>query len=418
MGKISSGIPSLDRLVDSLYIGDNVVWEVEAGTQHNVFIRKFIDRSFEETRKVIYVSFNSSPQTVLGKISSSFDPGHFVLVDCFTSGKGKNDPTFLKFYETPTQVHTIRVEKPRDIEAVTQSLNAIEEGLQTGVCYVFDSVTGMQDLWGNEEDTYHFFTYMCPRLYDLGTVAYWILEKDAHSQKFKANLRHITQVVFEVYRRRERLYIKALKLEGRPDREAFKPHLFEIHDGAVAISLPKKEVASDIGSRLRETRMKLGISQKELADKIDLTPSFLSQLENGQISPSLGSFLQICGALGVSPGQFFEGRQDAPLPWLIRRETVLSRPAALEQGVTLHEIVSDERSAVHLVAIPAGAVLDRHFFYRKSREFIYVLKGQLSATIDGKRERLHQGDCLLLKESFPSEWRNEGGENAEVLLMS
>lgn len=417
MSKISCGIPSLDRLVDSLYIGDNVVWEVEAGTQYNVFIHKFIARSFEETRKVIYVSFNSSPQTVLGKIGDSFDPGHFILVDCFTSGKGKNDPTFLKFYETPSPVHTIRVESPRNIEAVTQSLNAIEEGLQTGVRYVFDSVTGMQDLWGNEEETYRFFTYMCPRLYDLGTVAYWVLEKDAHSQKFKANLRHITQVVFEVYRRRERLYIKAVKLEGRADREAFKPHLYEIHEGSVSISLPKKEVPTDIGSRLKETRMRLGISQKELADKIDLTPSFLSQLENGQISPSLGSFLQICGALGVNPGQFFEGRQEAPHPWLIRKETILSRATVLDQGMTLYEIVSDDRCAAHLVTIPAGAVLGQHFLYRRSREIVYVVKGHVTVTIDGNREQVHAGDSLHLRDSYPSEWRNEGGENAEVLLM-
>jgi hypothetical protein len=53
---------------------------------------------------------------------------------------------------------------------------------------------------------------MCPRLFDLDSVAYWILEKDAHSQKFKANIRHITQVVLELYRRKDNLFLKALKL--------------------------------------------------------------------------------------------------------------------------------------------------------------------------------------------------------------
>jgi hypothetical protein len=32
MGKISSGIKDLDSLLDHLHIGDNVIWEVEAGT--------------------------------------------------------------------------------------------------------------------------------------------------------------------------------------------------------------------------------------------------------------------------------------------------------------------------------------------------------------------------------------------------
>src|SRR5512134_1271821 len=210
MGKISSGIQSLDRLIDSLYIGDNVVWEVDAGTSYDVFIHNFIRDSFELDQKVIYVSFNRSPQTILNEIGSAFDPQQFTLIDCFTSGKGKNDSAFLKFYEK-RNAQGVRIQNPRNIDEFTSHLTGIEDNLPPGARYIFDSLTGMQDLWGNENDTYQFFTYMCPRLYDLGTVAYWILEKDAHSQKFKANLRHITQVVFDLYKRRENLYIKALK---------------------------------------------------------------------------------------------------------------------------------------------------------------------------------------------------------------
>jgi len=58
----SSGIDNLDNLVDSLHIGDNVVWEVDAGTSYEVFVRNFIRRSFEDGQKVIYVSFNRSPR--------------------------------------------------------------------------------------------------------------------------------------------------------------------------------------------------------------------------------------------------------------------------------------------------------------------------------------------------------------------
>ena len=164
------------------------------------------------------------------------------MLDCFTSGKGKSDRAFLKFYETE---HTnfpniIKVNRPADISFVSETLNTIQDRLPEGARYIFDSLTGMQDLWGDENSTYKFFTYMCPRLYDLGTVAYWILEKEAHSQAFKANLRHITQVVLELYKKREKLYLKALKLEGRTSREAFKPHSYEIEDNSIFISTRKK----------------------------------------------------------------------------------------------------------------------------------------------------------------------------------
>lgn len=416
MSKISSGIKSLDSLIDSLYIGDNVVCEVDAGTSYHVFIQNFIRQSFDDSQKVIYVSFNKSPQSILSDLNKLLYPEHFILIDCFTSGKGKNDNTFLKFYESPPDVKIVRINNPKNIEEFTHKLNSIEDSFAPGVRYVFDSLTGMQDLWGNEADTYRFFTYMCPRLYDLGTVAYWLLEKDAHSQGFKANLRHITQVVFDIYKRRDKLYIKALKLEGRQDREAFKPHLYEIDGRNVTVTFPRREPATDIGNKIKEIRTRLGINQKELADRVDLTPSFISQLENNQISPSLSSFLQICNALGVNPSQFLEEKSATAIPWLFKKKQMFSRPPSMESGIKIYDMASEKISA-KIVVLPAKAKLNRHFFYHRKQEFIYVIKGNPSVTVEGKEEILMPGDSVYLKESFPSQWRNEGGDEAEILVV-
>jgi transcriptional regulator with XRE-family HTH domain len=258
---------------------------------------------------------------------------------------------------------------------------------------------------------------MCPRLYDLDTVAYWILEKDAHSQKFKANLRHITQVVFDLYKRREHLYIKALKLSGRQDREAFKPHPYEIKGDLVSITSPKKEPSTEIGTKIREIRTRMGMSQKELADKVDLTSSFVSQLENSQISPSLNSFLQICNVLGVSPGVFWGDRKPAVTPWLFRRETIISAPASAGEGVRLYHILSDENLSARMAVLPPDTSLKRHFLSQKDPEFIYVLHGDLYVSVEGRTERLQSGDCIYLKESSPSQWKNEGGDEARLLVV-
>lgn len=419
MDKLSSGISDLDNLSDSLYIGDNVVWEVESGTLYGMFIENFVRQSFRDRQKVIYVSFNKSPQTILSGISEFIEAEHLILVDCFTAGKGKNDQTFLRFYDNlPEHLHVVRIERPRDIEEFTQVLNSIEEGLHKGVRYVFDSLTGMQDLWGNEEDTYKFFTYMCPRLYDLGTVAYWILEKDAHSQKFKANLRHITQVVFDLFKRKEKLYIKALKLEGRQEREAFKPHLYELSDGRVTITFQKKDQPTDIGSRIRDMRMRLGMSQKELADKVNLTPSFISQLESTQISPSLSSFLQICSALGVSPSQFFEPRQLPAAPWLLKKDYLFAAPTAVEGGIKYYEIIRDEWLTARAIVFPPHSELSRSLPHQKKREFVYLTRGELFVTVSGKKEKLLPGDSMYLKDTGPSEWKNESGEETELLVIA
>ena len=417
MQKISSGVKNLDTLIDSLYIGDNIVWEVDAGTSYDVFMQNFIKQSFQESQTIVYVSFNSSPQSILSKLKDFIVPDHLILFDCFTSGKGKNDDTFLKFYKNKPDLNIVRIENPKSIEQFTQKLNYIEESLPPGARYVFNSLTGMQDLWGTEDDTYKFFTYMCPRLYDLETVAYWILEKDAHSQKFKANLRHITQVVFELYKRREELYIKAHKLEGRQDRESFKPHSYEIKDSAITISFPKKGVSTEIGNRIKEARIRLGMSQKELADKVDLTPSSISQLESNQISPSLSSFILICSALGVNPGQFLEEKGFNKASWLLRKEKILTGAAVNEEGILIYPVTSNDDKFVKLVVFPPNASLSKHFLYQRTEEFIYVLKGKLSVTVEGKEEKVKEGDSIYLKEDFPSQWKNEGGDEAELLVV-
>lgn len=417
MSGISSGIKTLDLLIDSLYIGDNVVWEVDAGSSYDVFIRHFVRQSFEDAQKVIYVSFNKSPQSVLSGLGSFINSEHFSLIDCFTEGKGKNDVAFLKFYDRPLPCDVVRIGNPGDIDKFTATLTAIEDKLPPGARYVFDSLTGMQDLWGDENSTYKFFTYMCPRLYDLNTVAYWVLEKDAHSQKFKANLRHITQDVFDLYVRREKQYIKALKLAGRQDREAFKPHIYEISDGEISITSLRKEPSADLGGKLKDLRTKAGMSQKDLADKVDVTPSLISQLENNQISPSLNSFIQICRALNVNPAALLEDKNSAPVQWLFRKERILSQLVPMGEGLRGSTIISDENLSVRLVIIPSKTTLEKHIHSVKKPEYIMVLRGTVSVTANGRTETLNSGDAVHLLEVLPTKWNNEGEADAELLVV-
>lgn len=417
MGKITSGIHDLDNLIDSLYAGDNVVWEVEAGTSSEVFLHTFIRQSFADNQHVIYVSFNKSPQSILQQIGEVPSQNNFILLDCFTSGKGKNDRAFLKFYEHSITTNVKKVDQPGDISSFTNVLNSIEDSLPSGKRYLFDSLTGMQDLWGDENSTYKFFTYMCPRLYDLGTVAYWILEKEAHSQAFKANLRHITQVVLDLYKRKDKLYVKALKLDGRTNREAFKPHSYEIDAKHIYIAPLRKEPSPDIGMKIKELRTRIGLSQKELADRVNLTPSFISQLESNQISPSLNSFIHICSALGVSPGTLLEEKDSDDAQWLIKKEKIFSSISLNENGLKGYGIVKNGTLSSTLFTLDPHTTTEKHFIPEEGKKFIYVLKGDISVVIDNNEKTLRTGDSIYLREGIPSLWKNEGGDKAELLLL-
>ena len=56
----------------------------------------------------------------------------------------------------------------------------------------------------------------------------------------------------------------------------------------------------NIGKRIRAARKKKGISQLELALRVDLTPAHMSHIETGNTKPALPTIVSIANALSVS----------------------------------------------------------------------------------------------------------------------
>ena len=71
----------------------------------------------------------------------------------------------------------------------------------------------------------------------------------------------------------------------------------------------KGGVNMEIGDRIKNLRLKLGLTQEELADRCDLTKGFISQIERDLASPSVSSLFDILEALGSSPAEFFTQRE-------------------------------------------------------------------------------------------------------------
>jgi transcriptional regulator with PAS, ATPase and Fis domain len=214
----TTGIAEVDQVVGGIIAGDNVVWEIDSGVAGDHFISRFVTACEQGAIPVVYISFNRSPQTIASRYAKLMSPGRFSLVDCFSSGKGNRDEMFLKFFDDPARnsIHApVHIADPADPSRLEQAL--IEVGTRGGQSanYVFDSLTGMLDLWGDENRVVRLFGHLCPRLYDLSTIAYWLLETEAHSEAFLAKVRHITQVVIEVALQRGKSALTVRKAAGR-----------------------------------------------------------------------------------------------------------------------------------------------------------------------------------------------------------
>src|SRR5258706_2802063 len=61
-----------------------------------------------------------------------------------------------------------------------------------------------------------------------------------------------------------------------------------------------------LGQRIKAFRAERALQQRQLAEKAGLTPSMLSQIESGRLTPSLPTLGKLAAALGVSIGSLFE----------------------------------------------------------------------------------------------------------------
>ena len=59
-------------------------------------------------------------------------------------------------------------------------------------------------------------------------------------------------------------------------------------------------VAERIGPRVRARRLELGMSMRELARRLGVSPSFVSRLETGRCPPSVGTLRALTSELGIS----------------------------------------------------------------------------------------------------------------------
>ncbi|MFL0808967.1 MAG: helix-turn-helix domain-containing protein [Agarilytica sp.] len=71
------------------------------------------------------------------------------------------------------------------------------------------------------------------------------------------------------------------------------------------LSKVQTDLSDTVGARLQSLRQKFGLSQRELARRAEVTNSTLSMIEQGKVSPSVGSLEKILHAFPISLQEFF-----------------------------------------------------------------------------------------------------------------
>lgn len=178
--------------------------------------------------------------------------------------------------------------------------------------------------------------------------------------------------------------------------------------------LLKQEV---IGRHVRQLRRNSGLSARGLGSRTGFSASFISQLENGLVSPSIGSMQRIAAALGVTLGEFFTAAGAGESGRIVRARD-RTRFATTWSNGQLESLGSSRRLEAVLIVLEPGGRSGKHPHASELEEFTFVMKGSLVLTLGPEHHNMRAGDSVICRPGELRLWENPGRHRASLLVVS
>ena len=179
----------------------------------------------------------------------------------------------------------------------------------------------------------------------------------------------------------------------------------------------KQQAVGDLVRRLRDER---GLSLRALATATGFSPSFLSQLENGQVSPSIASMERIANTLGVTLGAFFASLGSSETGVVVRIADRAQLPS--QWSSAMMEALSPMRRGrliePLLITLEPGGRSGKHPSSQPREEFAFVIEGAVRLTLGPDTFDLGPGDAVTILRGELRRWANEGKTTARVLVVA
>jgi len=188
---VSSGLTSLDDVLQSFRLGDNVVWQVDDLEDYSYFAEYFILQGIKDGYRCVYLRF--APHEPILKPVEGLD--------------------------------IVNVEPAKGFDFFSSEVHTIIERYGKEVFYVFDNLSSLVVEWASDELLASFFKVTCPYLYELDTIAFFALTRGRHAHPAVARIRDTTQLLLDVYHVEGKTYLHPLKVYNRYSPQMFLPHV-------------------------------------------------------------------------------------------------------------------------------------------------------------------------------------------------
>lgn len=171
----------------------------------------------------------------------------------------------------------------------------------------------------------------------------------------------------------------------------------------------------NIGEKIKQMRNQKGLTQKELADRCELTKGYISQLENNLNSPSIATLTDILAALGSNLAEFFQDEQEEKIVYS-KNEFIEKN----EDGVLWNWLIPNaQKNMIEPVLVElAEGVATSGDIPHEGEEFGYVLEGKIAVVLGKKHHLCKKGEAFYYTASKPHSIINKGKGKARFLWIS
>ncbi|MGI6690369.1 MAG: cupin domain-containing protein [Clostridiales bacterium] len=174
----------------------------------------------------------------------------------------------------------------------------------------------------------------------------------------------------------------------------------------------------DIGTKLKRMRMRLKLTQEELADRCELSKGFISQVERNLTSPSIATLTDLLECLGSNLRTFFSENQDEKVVFHAEDMFIKEDNDALKGQITWL-VPNAQKNMMEPMLVELGAGGRTQLFPpHEGEEIGFVLSGALHLRMGGIIHRVKAGESFCIHPEEPHDIINPGKKPVKFLWVS
>lgn len=179
------------------------------------------------------------------------------------------------------------------------------------------------------------------------------------------------------------------------------------------------KIKVDIGTKIREIRLRKGLKLKDVAKETGLSMSLISQVENNNTSPSLSTLIKLSNFLGTDASFFLEEAEKKNNVVVCRKEdrkVWTSNDDKIYFELLNPSLRSKKMEVVYAKMEPFESLFEK--YTHEGEEFGLVIKGQIKVELGDETHILNEGDSIYFKSTAPHAIYGVDSEPSEVIWVN